>query len=56
MGVVEGLSAANVSLLANTTGVDLILSDLLNSKDGGRLVFTVCPAIIGCVLSVEVFG
>ncbi|XP_041821019.1 solute carrier family 3 member 2a [Chelmon rostratus] len=35
MGVVEGLSAANVSLLANTTGVDLILSDLLNSKDGG---------------------
>ncbi|XP_070849638.1 amino acid transporter heavy chain SLC3A2-like isoform X2 [Chaetodon trifascialis] len=35
MGVVEGLSAAEVSQLANTTGVDIILSDLLSSKKTG---------------------
>ncbi|XP_010752290.3 solute carrier family 3 member 2a [Larimichthys crocea] len=35
MGVVEGVSAADVSQLINTTGVDIILSDLLSSKTGG---------------------
>ncbi|XP_078132350.1 solute carrier family 3 member 2a isoform X2 [Sander vitreus] len=35
MGVVEDISAAEVSQLANTTGVDLVLSDLLSSKSGG---------------------
>ncbi|XP_076581424.1 amino acid transporter heavy chain SLC3A2-like isoform X2 [Chaetodon auriga] len=35
MGVVEGMSAAEVAQLANTTGVDLILSDLLSSKKAG---------------------
>ncbi|XP_039679079.1 solute carrier family 3 member 2a [Perca fluviatilis] len=35
MGVVEGISAAEVSQLANTTGVDLVLSDLLSSRSGG---------------------
>ncbi|XP_029382235.1 4F2 cell-surface antigen heavy chain [Echeneis naucrates] len=36
MGVVEGVSAANVSRLTNTTGVDLIISDLLSSENGGQ--------------------
>ncbi|XP_037613894.1 solute carrier family 3 member 2a [Sebastes umbrosus] len=35
MGVVEGSSAAELSQLINTTGVDLVLSDLLSSKIGG---------------------
>ncbi|XP_022614070.1 4F2 cell-surface antigen heavy chain [Seriola dumerili] len=35
MGVVEGLSAEMVSQLVNTTGVDLVLSDLLSSNSGG---------------------
>ncbi|XP_070710776.1 amino acid transporter heavy chain SLC3A2-like [Pempheris klunzingeri] len=35
MGVVESISAAEVSQLINTTGVDLLLSDLLSSKNGG---------------------
>ncbi|KAM6909557.1 solute carrier family 3 member 2a [Xenentodon cancila] len=35
MGVVEGVSAPEVSQLVNTTGVDLLLSDLLSSKKEG---------------------
>ncbi|KAG8006235.1 4F2 cell-surface antigen heavy chain [Nibea albiflora] len=35
MGVVEGISAAEVSQLINTTGTDVVLSDLLSSKTGG---------------------
>ncbi|KAM8748220.1 solute carrier family 3 member 2a [Acanthopagrus schlegelii] len=35
MGAVENRSAADVSQLVNTTGVDLVLSDLLSSKNGG---------------------
>ncbi|XP_056155996.1 solute carrier family 3 member 2a [Lampris incognitus] len=35
IGVVEGISALNVSLLLNTSGVDLILSDLLRTNVGG---------------------
>ncbi|XP_039997428.1 solute carrier family 3 member 2a [Xiphias gladius] len=35
MGVVEEISPAEVSQLVNTSGVDLILSDLLSSKNGG---------------------
>lgn len=35
MGVVNNITAADVSRLANTTGVDLVLSDLLN-KNGGK--------------------
>ncbi|XP_075943030.1 solute carrier family 3 member 2a isoform X2 [Anarhichas minor] len=35
MGVVEGISADAVSQLVNTTGVDLVLSDLLSTKNGG---------------------
>uniref|UniRef100_UPI0037E949A2 solute carrier family 3 member 2a n=1 Tax=Semicossyphus pulcher TaxID=241346 RepID=UPI0037E949A2 len=34
MGVVNNMSAAEVSQLVNTTGVDLVLSDLLSSKQG----------------------
>lgn len=37
MGVAEGVSAAEVSRLVNTTGVDLLLSDLLSTKSGGRM-------------------
>lgn len=35
MGVVESISATEVSQLVNTTGVDLVLSDLLSSKTAG---------------------
>ncbi|XP_008288109.1 4F2 cell-surface antigen heavy chain [Stegastes partitus] len=35
MGVVEGLSAPEMSLLVNTSGVDLVLSDLLSKNRGG---------------------
>ncbi|XP_051285088.1 solute carrier family 3 member 2a [Dicentrarchus labrax] len=35
MGVVQSISAAEVSQLVNTTGVDLILSDLLSSNKEG---------------------
>ncbi|XP_068163977.1 solute carrier family 3 member 2a [Antennarius striatus] len=35
MGVVENVSAPEVLELVNTTGVDLVLSDLLSSKSGG---------------------
>lgn len=35
MGAVEHKSAAELSQLVNTTGIDLILSDLLNNKSGG---------------------
>lgn len=39
MGVVEGLSAAEVSQLINTTGADIVLSDLLSSKtEGGERI------------------
>lgn len=50
MGVVEGVSAAEVSQLINTTGVDIILSDLLSSKTGGRLtrLLTSCSSIPVC--------
>ncbi|XP_044221664.1 4F2 cell-surface antigen heavy chain-like isoform X1 [Thunnus albacares] len=35
MGVVEGVSAAEVSQLITSSGVDLVLSDLLSSRTGG---------------------
>lgn len=35
MGVVEGISAEEMSQLVNTSGVDLVLSDLLISNNGG---------------------
>jgi len=35
MGVVEGISATEISQLVNTSGVDLVLSDLLNTNKGG---------------------
>ncbi|KAM9424624.1 amino acid transporter heavy chain SLC3A2-like isoform 1-T3 [Pholidichthys leucotaenia] len=35
IGVVERLSAKNVSQLMNTSGVDLVLSDLLSNENGG---------------------
>ncbi|XP_073330512.1 amino acid transporter heavy chain SLC3A2-like [Pagrus major] len=35
MGAVENISAAELSQLVNTSGVDLVLSDLLSSKNGG---------------------
>ncbi len=37
MGVVESVTAAEVSQIVNASGVDLLLSDLLNNKSGGRL-------------------
>lgn len=46
MGVVESIPAAKVSQLVNASGADLVLSDLLNSKNGGRPVYPVhflCP-------------
>lgn len=46
MGVVEGIPAAEVSQLVNASGADLVLSDLLNSENGGRPVYPVrllCP-------------
>lgn len=38
MGVVQNISAAEVSQLVNTTGVDLVLSDLLSKKNGGMYI------------------
>ncbi|KAM7366151.1 hypothetical protein PAMP_015616 [Pampus punctatissimus] len=35
MGVLEGVSAFEVSQFVNTSGVDLVLSDLLSTKKGG---------------------
>ncbi|XP_053198896.1 solute carrier family 3 member 2a [Scomber japonicus] len=35
MGVVEASTATEVSELVNTTGIDLVLSDLLNNNKGG---------------------
>ncbi|KAM9335231.1 amino acid transporter heavy chain SLC3A2-like [Symphorus nematophorus] len=40
MGVVKGISAADVSQLINTTGVDLVVSDLLSSKNGVERIKT----------------
>ena len=37
MGVVENISAAEGSQLVNTTGVDLVVSDLLSKQNGGML-------------------
>lgn len=48
IGAVENGSAADVSQLVNTTGVDLVLSDLLSSKNGGRLLCPVCLTVLGC--------
>lgn len=42
MGVVQGLPAEDVLKLVNTSGVNLILSDLLSHKVNGRLVHLVC--------------
>ncbi|XP_026155072.1 4F2 cell-surface antigen heavy chain [Mastacembelus armatus] len=36
MGVVEHVTAAQVSQLVNSSGVDLIISDLLNNNSGGQ--------------------
>lgn len=52
MGVVENISAAEVSQLVNTSGVALVLSDLLSSKNGGRLVCPVCLTTLACTSSV----
>lgn len=38
MGVIEGASAADVSQILNTTGVDLVVTDMLGSKTGGWFV------------------
>lgn len=42
MGVVQGLPAGDVLKLVNTSGVNLILSDLLSQTTNGRLVHLVC--------------
>lgn len=52
MGVVEEISPAEVSQLVNTSGVDLILSDLLSSKNGGWFEFSFCLAILEPISSV----
>ncbi|XP_041841734.1 solute carrier family 3 member 2a [Melanotaenia boesemani] len=36
MGVVEGISALNISQLVNSSGADLVLSDLLSTKKEGK--------------------
>lgn len=41
MGVVKGISASGVSQLVNTSGVDLVLSDLLSSINGGWHTFNI---------------
>lgn len=41
MGVVRGLPAGDVLKLVNTSGVNLILSDLLSQGTNGRLVHLV---------------
>lgn len=56
MGVVESISAAQVSQLVNASGVDLLLSDLINSKSGGRLECPVSPYMCIKRLSSSVFG
>lgn len=48
MGVVNNITAAEVSLLANTSSVGLVLSDLL-SKNGGKIVLSFCFYI--CILT-----
>lgn len=50
MGVVEGASASEVSQLINASGVDLVLSDLLSSNNGGRMGFVFVPTT--CHLSI----
>lgn len=42
MGVVQGLPAEYVLKLVNTSGVNLILSDLLSQTTDGRLVHLAC--------------
>lgn len=39
MGVVKNVSATKASQLLNSSGVDLLLSDLVNNKIGGRFCF-----------------
>lgn len=36
MGVVKGVSPVEISQLLNTSGADLVLSDLLSAKGQGR--------------------
>lgn len=44
MGAAEHLSAADVSQLVSSSGVDLLLSDLLSTNNEGELVFaSSCP-------------
>ncbi|XP_034532381.1 solute carrier family 3 member 2a [Notolabrus celidotus] len=38
MGVVNNITAAQLSLLANTTGIDLVLSDLLSKTEGKQRI------------------
>ncbi|KAM3857611.1 solute carrier family 3 member 2a [Diretmus argenteus] len=45
MGVVEGLPVPEVSLLLNTSGVDLIMSDLLSTNSGGEARAKVIEAL-----------
>lgn len=39
MGVVKNVSATKASQLLNSSGVDLLLSDLVNNKIGGSFFF-----------------
>lgn len=45
MGVVKDVSAANASLLLNTSGVDLLLSDLVSTNIGGGFFFFFSPLL-----------
>lgn len=40
MGVVKNVSATKASQLLNSSGVDLLLSDLVNNKIGGSFFFS----------------
>lgn len=48
MGVVKDVSAANASLLLNTSGVDLLLSDLVSTNIGGGFFFFFFPSSSKC--------
>lgn len=56
MGVVEGILADEVSQLANSSGVDIILPDLLSTSNHGRLVFLVCHSALACVIGLVDFN
>lgn len=50
MGVVKNFSDTQASQLLNSSGVDLLLSDLVNNKIGGWLFFSFFFSVLPNVL------